>query len=101
MMLQPPTVLPVGDLTGNDVVNVEGERLGTIASYAIDLEQLPGYAPELTPAEGIWNYLQRVELKNLCCQSIPHLYYEVRKAANRLRHKTKVILGCITQAGFY
>ena len=38
-MLQPPTVLPVGDLTGNDVVNVEGERLGTIASYAIDLEQ--------------------------------------------------------------
>jgi sporulation protein YlmC with PRC-barrel domain len=39
MMLQPPTVLPVGDLVGNDVVNIEGERLGTIASYAIDLEQ--------------------------------------------------------------
>jgi sporulation protein YlmC with PRC-barrel domain len=39
MMLQPPTVLPVSDLTGNDVVNIEGERLGTIASYAIDLEQ--------------------------------------------------------------
>ena len=38
MMLQPPTVLPVGDLVGNDVVNIEGERLGTIASYAIDLE---------------------------------------------------------------
>jgi sporulation protein YlmC with PRC-barrel domain len=38
-MLQPPTVLPVSDLTGNDVVNVEGERLGTITSYAIDLEQ--------------------------------------------------------------
>ena len=38
-MLQPPTVLPVGDLVGNDVVNIEGERLGTIASYAIDLEQ--------------------------------------------------------------
>jgi hypothetical protein len=39
MMLQPPTVLPVGDLMGNDVINIEGERLGTIASYAIDLEQ--------------------------------------------------------------
>jgi sporulation protein YlmC with PRC-barrel domain/stress response protein YsnF len=38
-MLQPPTVLPVGNLTGNDAVNIEGERLGTIASYAIDLEQ--------------------------------------------------------------
>ncbi len=39
MMLQPPTVLPVGNLTGNAVVNVEGERLGTIATYGIDLER--------------------------------------------------------------
>ncbi|HZC00597.1 MAG TPA: hypothetical protein VE844_04305, partial [Gammaproteobacteria bacterium] len=59
------------------------------------------YAPELNPAEGIWNYLKRVELKNLCCQSISHLNYELRKATNRLRHKTKIILGCIRQPGFY
>jgi len=26
------------------------------------LEQLPGYAPDLNPDEGIWNYLKRVEL---------------------------------------
>ena len=39
MMLQPPTVLPVDNLTGNAVVNVEGERLGTIATYGIDLER--------------------------------------------------------------
>ncbi len=26
MMLQPPTVLPVGDLMGNDLVNMIGER---------------------------------------------------------------------------
>jgi transposase len=60
-----------------------------------------GYAPELNPAEGIWNYLKRVELKNLCCQSISHLYYELGKAKERLRHKTNVILGCIKQPGFY
>jgi sporulation protein YlmC with PRC-barrel domain len=30
---------PIGNLTGNDVVNVEGERLGTIATYGIDLER--------------------------------------------------------------
>jgi transposase len=35
----------------------------------IHLEQLPGYVPELNPAEGIWNYLKRVELKNLCSQT--------------------------------
>jgi hypothetical protein len=30
-----------------------------------------------------------------------HLYYELGKAKERLRHKTKVILGCIKQPGFY
>jgi len=42
-----------------------------------------------------------VELKNRCCQSISHLYYELGKAKERLRHKSKVILGCIKQPGFY
>jgi transposase len=77
------------------------EYLRNGAAHRIHLEQLPGYAPELNPAEGIWNYLKRVELKNLCCQSISHLNYELRKAADRLRHKTQIILGCIKQPGFY
>jgi transposase len=59
------------------------------------------FPAELNPAEGIWNYLKRVELKNRCCQSISHLYDELGKAKERLRHKTKVILGCIKQPGFY
>jgi transposase len=77
------------------------EYLSHGAAQRIHLEQFPGYAPELNPAEGIWSYLKRVELKNLCCQSISHLHYELRKAADRLRHKTQVILGCIKQPGFY
>ena len=56
------------------------EYLSNGAAQRIHLEQLPGYAPELNPAEGIWNYLKRVELKNLCCQSLSHLSYELRKA---------------------
>jgi transposase len=70
-------------------------------AHRIHLEQFPSYAPELNPAEGIWNYLKWVELKNRCCQSISYLYYELCKAKERLRHKTKVILGCIKQPGFY
>ena len=69
------------------------------AAALIHLEQFPGYAPELNPAEGIWNYLKRVEMKNLCCQNIPHLRRELRKAKDRLRHKAPVIGGCITQTG--
>src|SRR3954454_17571400 len=64
------------------------------------LEQLPGYAPELNPDEGIWKHLKYVELKNVCCRSLSELRRELRKAKERLRHKKHVILGCIRQPGF-
>jgi hypothetical protein len=35
MMLQAPTILSIGSLVGNEVVNVEGERLGTITTYGL------------------------------------------------------------------
>ena len=66
----------------------------------VQLEQLPGYAPDLNPDEGIWKHLKCVELKNLCCESLAELKVELRKAKERLRHKRDVILGCIRQPGF-
>jgi transposase len=66
----------------------------------VQLEQLPGYAPDLNPDEGIWKHLKCVELKNLCCKSLAELKIELRKAKKRLRHKGDVILGCIRQPGF-
>jgi transposase len=61
------------------------------------LAQLPGYAPELNPDEGVWNYLKRVELKNLCCHDLLELRAELRNAVARLRHKTDIIQGFIRQ----
>src|SRR3954447_450626 len=66
----------------------------------IRLEELPGYAPDLNPDEGIWKHLKYTELKNLCCQSLAELRVELRKAKERLRHKKHAILGCIRQPGF-
>ena len=43
------------------------------AAKRLHLEQLPGYAPDLNPDEGIWNYLKRVELGNVCCANLDHL----------------------------
>jgi transposase len=63
------------------------------------LAQLPAYAPELNPDEGIWNVLKRVELKNVCCLDLAHLTTEVRKAKDRLRHKPEIIRGCVRQCG--
>jgi transposase len=66
----------------------------------IHLEQLPGYAPELNPDERIWNYLKRVELRNLCCHDLPDLRQELRLATARLRHKRTVLQSCFTQCGY-
>ena len=74
--------------------------LASGAFRRLKLEQLPGYAPDLNPDEGIWKHLKCVELKNLCCQSLSELKVELRKAKERLRHKRDVILGCIRQPGF-
>ncbi len=69
------------------------------AAERIRLEQLPAYAPEINPDEGIWKHLKYTEMKNLCCQSLAELRVELRKAKERLRHKKHVILGCIRQPG--
>jgi transposase len=76
------------------------EFLASGAARRLQLEGLPGYAPELNPDEGIWKHLKYVELKNVCCQNLSELKSELRKAKERLRHKKHVILGCIRQPGF-
>ena len=63
----------------------------------IHLAQLPSYAPDLNPDEGVWNYLKRVELKNVCCHNLCELRTELRKAIVRLRYKTEVVQGFIRQ----
>jgi transposase len=66
----------------------------------LHLEILPGYAPDLNPDEGIWNYLKRVELRNLCCATLRHLRHALRLATARLRHKRSIIHSCFHQAGY-
>ena len=66
----------------------------------LHLEQLPAYAPELNPDEGIWNYLKHVELRNVSCDDLPELRQELRRAVARLRHKPTVLQGCITQVRY-
>ena len=71
------------------------------AAKRLHLEQLPGYAPELNPDEGIWNYLKRVELANGCCHTLGELAVALRRAKERLRHKRTVIQACVRQAGYH
>jgi transposase len=70
------------------------------AAKRLHLERLPGYAPDLNPDEGIWNYLKRVELKNRCCRDLAEVRLELRRAAERLRHKRHIIRSCSTHCGY-
>jgi transposase len=70
------------------------------AAARLQLEQLPGYAPELNPDEGIWHYLKQVELRNLCCVDLAELRRELDLAVKRLRHKRHVLRGCIAECEY-
>ena len=71
------------------------------AAARLQLEILPGYAPDLNPDEGIWNYLKRVELRNVCCQNLRHLREALREAAIRLCTKPEIIRSCVREAGYH
>jgi transposase len=63
------------------------------AAHRIHLEQLPAYAPELNPGEGLWAHLKGVELRNVCCLNLPHLRRDLRDAVKRVRRKPRLIKG--------
>ncbi len=69
------------------------------AAARVQLERLPAYAPELNPAEGIWQLLKRGELKNRCCQDLDELRWELALAIRRLRRKRHVLAACFRQCG--
>ena len=76
------------------------EWLSQGASRRIQLEQLPGYAPELNPDDGVWRYLKRVEMRNLVCVGLEQLTREFWNAAIRLLGKPEVLRACIKEVGY-
>jgi len=65
----------------------------------IHVEQLPAYAPDLNPAEGVWHQLKNVEMWNLCCRNLAYLRSELGLAIRRLRRKPHLITVCFAEAG--
>lgn len=76
------------------------EYLAQGATRRLQLEQLPGYAPELNPDEGVWRYLKRVELKNLVCADLEQLRREFWAAVERLLAKPEILRSCIREVGY-
>jgi len=77
------------------------EFLARGAAKRLHLERLPGYAPELNPPEGVWNYRKRVELGNVCCPTLPALDAAIRRGTERLRHQRYVLRACVAECGHH
>lgn len=69
------------------------------AAGRVHLEQLPAYAPDLNPKEGIWKHLKYGELRNLCCRNLQDLKRHYRRARERMRHNKELIQACFRMAG--
>ena len=65
----------------------------------LELEPLPGYAPDLNPLDcGVWHWLKDVALANVCATDLANLKQELREAVARLRRKPSVIQASFTEA---
>jgi len=70
------------------------------AASRLQLLRLPGYAPELNPVEGVWRWLKRVALANVCCDDLFELRYELQLALAKLRYRSLVLKGCLDRVGY-
>jgi transposase len=65
----------------------------------VGLEALPGYAPDLNPAEGLWQHLKHVELRNVTCLDLEELHQEFHLAVGRVRQKPHLVQSFFAGAG--
>jgi len=61
--------------------------------------QLPSYAPELNPAEGIWSLIKRGVLANLAATSVDHLVKVAKHGLKLIRYRPHLVDGCLAETG--
>jgi transposase len=70
------------------------------AAKRLHVERLPGYAPDLNSVELMWRYLKQVALRNICCNTLDDLQYQLRRAVANLRHKVDILLSFPKHCGY-
>ncbi len=64
----------------------------------LSVVQLPAYAPELNPTEGVWSHVKR-SLGNLAAYGIDQLAAIVRTRLKRIQYRPALIDAFITETG--
>ncbi|MGN9846918.1 transposase [Nonomuraea sp. H19] len=60
--------------------------------------QMPAYAPELNPAEGVWSLLKRA-IANFYAADLDALVRIVKRKLKKIQYRPHLITGCLTSTG--
>ena len=65
----------------------------------LEIEWLPGYAPDLNPTEAVWNNIKSRELANFCADHIQESADAFRKGLRRVAHTVQLPFSFLQHAG--
>ena len=65
----------------------------------LTVERLPGYAPDLNPAELVWGNVKGQELANPCADDLAQVERELRAGLRRVRRSTTLALAFLRHTG--
>ncbi|MFJ8804123.1 transposase [Streptomyces sp. NPDC102487] len=85
--------------------NLNTHRTAGMRQYAAEhdwltIVQLPSYAPDLNPVEGVWSLLRRGPLANIAFTDHEHLERVLRRGLRRIQRHPELIDGCLAGTGF-
>lgn len=75
------------------------EFVAKLGAEHLRLALLPAYAPDLNPAEQLWQHLKHVELRNRPCRDLEELHFELHLALGRARRRPALIRSFFHGAG--
>ncbi|GGL58321.1 putative transposase [Planomonospora parontospora subsp. antibiotica] len=61
--------------------------------------QLPSYAPDLNPAEGVWSLLKRGALANLAVADLHQLVRVAKRGLKKIQYRSHLVDGCLAETG--
>jgi len=65
----------------------------------LTVERLPGYAPDLNPAELVWGNVKGCELANLCADNLAEVEQELRTGLRRVRRSPTLVFAFLQHTG--
>ncbi|OMI33072.1 putative transposase [Streptomyces sparsogenes DSM 40356] len=60
--------------------------------------QLPAYAPDLNPQEGIWSMIKR-DIGNLAAAGLTQITTAVKRRLKKIQYRSDLVDGCLAATG--